>query len=56
MAFLFKSLAATIVVPLPTNGSRTSSPSWVKRLITLLESAIGNVAGWRFLSRMPLPS
>ena len=44
MLFRF-SLAATIfVVPLPIKGSRTQSPTWVKRWINHAGNASGNVA------------
>ena len=53
-AFLSRSWDATRVVPLPTNGSRTSSPLWVNSSIIFFEREIGKVAGCKVLSRMSL--
>ena len=44
-AFLFTSLAANNVLPLPTKGSTTSSPSCVNNSITFVHKLTGNVAG-----------
>src|SRR5438552_4467268 len=40
------SLAATLVVPLPTNGSSTQSPGSVKSLTNHLGRLLGNAALW----------
>src|SRR3989344_3172907 len=48
--------AATVVVPLPTKGSRTISPSCEKHWIKSYGSWLGNVAGCSCFSLLPSPA